>query len=239
MLKSGTTNYYKLYFEHKMLTRINGEPTFATLHNLLLELREIQCLHQVHLLAGVRMFSSTPYSQPRHTPLWCRFVIPQHPGPLPQVHGATQYEITLAKTIHDEGLETFHSYQLVHHDLVQKVLDIIDTKYLSSLHNQITGQVPSDIRTLILHLFRIYDKITPHQLRTRYNTVESIKYAIEEPITIIFDAIEDLVEIGELTGIPYSAQQVVDLSNIIISKNRIFRSDIFKWMRQPEVEKRG
>ena len=33
-----------------------------------------------------------------------------------------------------------------------------------------------------------------------------MEYNLEEPINIIFDAVEDLVEIGELSGRPYSAQ---------------------------------
>ena len=98
------------------------------------------------------------------------------------------------------------------------------------------GQAPPEIRTLILRLFCIYRKITPQQLRTQCDSVELIEYAIEELITIIFDTIEDLVEIRELAGRPYSMQQVVDLGYIIISKNRIFRSGICKWLRRPEIE---
>ena len=81
---------------------------------------------------------------------------------------------------------------------------------------------------MILNLFFIYGKVTLQQSRARYDVVESIKYTIEEPMTIIFDAIEDLAEIGELVKRLYSAQQVVDLGYIIISKNRIIRSDICK-----------
>ena len=106
---------------------------------------------------------------------------------------------------------TFHSYQLVQRALVQQVLEAMYAKYLSALRNYITGQVPSDIRTLILHLFRIYGKITPQQLRTRYENVKKMEYSIDEPIAIIFDAVEDLVEIGELAGRPYSPLQIVDL----------------------------
>ena len=33
-----------------------------------------------------------------------------------------------------------------------------------------------------------------------YNSVETMEYRIEEPIDIICDTIEDLIEIGELAG---------------------------------------
>jgi len=112
----------------------------------------------------------------------------------------------------------------------------MDAKYLSALRKRITGQVPSDIRTLILHLFRIYGKITPQQLRTRYENVEKMEYSIDESIAIIFDAVEDLVETGELAGKPYSPLQIVDLRYMVLVKNRIFRGDIRKWGRRSEVE---
>ena len=62
-------------------------------------------------------------------------------------------------------------------------------------------------------------------------------YTIDEPISIIFDAVEDVVEIVELAGSPYSLDQIVDIGYIILFKNRIFRSDIRKWMRRSEYEK--
>ena len=62
-------------------------------------------------------------------------------------------------------------------------------------------------------------------------------YTIDEPIAIIFDAVEDLVEIVELDGRPYSAYQIAYIGYIVLSKNRIFRLDIRKWTRKPEEEK--
>ena len=62
-------------------------------------------------------------------------------------------------------------------------------------------------------------------------------YTVDELISIIFDAVEDLVEIAELDGRPYSPDQIVDIGYIILSKNRISRSDIRKWTRRPDNEK--
>ena len=55
-----------------------------------------------------------------------------------------------------------------------------------------------------------------------------MEYKLEEPINIIFDAVEDLVEIEELAGRLYTPEQVIDLGYIILSKKRIFRGDIRK-----------
>ena len=60
-----------------------------------------------------------------------------------------------------------------------------------------------------------------------------MEYKLEEPINIIFDAVEDLVEIEELAGRLYTPEQVIDLGYIILSKTRIFRGGICKWSRKP------
>ena len=156
------------------------------------------------------------------------FELPIHLGILQVGHPGTQYVISLDKTLHDEILRTFQSYQLIQCALVQQVLEAIKDKYLSSLRNRATGQIPFDIRDLILHIFRVYGKITFQQLKSKYNTVEALSYSIDEPINVVFSAIEDLLDIGKLAGRSYSLQQIAELGFLIISKQRIFRSDIRK-----------
>ena len=65
-----------------------------------------------------------------------------------------------------------------------------------------------------------------------------MEFNLKESIDIIFDAVEDLVEIGELAGRPYFTQQIINLGYIILSKNRMLRSDIQKWVRRPENKKK-
>ena len=81
------------------------------------------------------------------------FVFHIHTGILQIMQPATQYKIALAKTLHNKGVRTFQSYQLIQHAPVQQVLEDVEDKCLSSLRSRFTGQVPPDIRDLILHLF--------------------------------------------------------------------------------------
>ena len=167
MLSSSLTNYRDLYFEHKSLTRISSKPTFATLHQLLLELKVNAVSVPITLGRGAYGFIGIILSGSMHATLvpMTPFIILTHPGDLRVPMGSTQSQVVLAKTIHDEATQTFQSYQLIQRALVQQVLETIEIKYLSSIRNCITGQIPAEIRTLILHLFRVYGKITPQQLR--------------------------------------------------------------------------
>ena len=63
-----------------------------------------------------------------------------------------------------------------------------------------------------------------------------MSYDIDEPISLIFDAVDDLMEIAELANRPYINQQMVDLGYIAVSKQPIFRSDIRRWLRRDPVD---
>ena len=109
---------------------------------------------------------------------------------------------------------------------IQQVLEAIGLNYLTRIRNRVTGQVPADIRLLFSSLFAIYGKISANQLREKYDEVASMIYDITEPIEIIVNAVNDLSEITELAGRPYSPIQMVDLGYIVIAKQPIFRSNV-------------
>ena len=141
MSATGNTNFRDLYFEHKSLTRIIGEPTLSRLHLMLLQLKaNISSIPSTlgggqHGYIGV-ILSPVTYATLNHMQ---PFEPPIHPGILQVNLPAMQYEIALAKTLHNESICTFHSYLLIQRALVQQVLKVIDEKYVSSLRNRITG----------------------------------------------------------------------------------------------------
>ena len=89
------TSYRDLYFEHKNLTRISSEPTFATLHQLLLELKANAVSVPSTLGGGAHGFIGIILSAVTYVTLapMPPFVTPVHPGALRVPHGATQYQV--------------------------------------------------------------------------------------------------------------------------------------------------
>ena len=122
-------------------------------------------------------------------------------------------------------------YQLIQHVLIQQVLEALEANFVARRRNCVTGQVPADIRTLILHLFQTYGKITAKQLRKICNEVATMVYNLSEPITVIFDAIDNQGKLGELVGKPYTLSQIVDLAFLVISNYSFFRDDVRRWLR--------
>ena len=113
-----------------------------------------------------------------------------HPGILNVIHPAIQYEIALIKMLHDKSVHNFQSYRLIQYVLVQQILENIQDKYLIALLNLIKGQVTSDIRNIILHIFHGHVEITPQHLEAKYNAVDKSPYTIDEPIDVIFQPLK-------------------------------------------------
>ena len=140
MSATSNMNFRDLYFEHKSLSQIFSKPTFSTLHLILLQFKANASFvsstlgrGQKGYIGGIRSLVTYATLAPTQP-----FKPPAHPGIFQIKHPATQYEIALAKTLHDESVRTFHSYQLIQHALIQQVLEAVEDKYLSSLRNQIT-----------------------------------------------------------------------------------------------------
>ena len=116
-------------------------PAFATLRLLLLQLKvnassvpSTLCGDQ-HGYVGAIL---SPVTYVTIVPIQ-PFIPLIHPGILQIVHPATRYEIALAKTLHNKGVQTFQSYQLIQRELAQQVFDDVEDKHLSCLRNSITG----------------------------------------------------------------------------------------------------
>ena len=238
MSTRATSNVRELYFEHKDLTRIVGEPMFDGLHHMLLQVKANLSSVPSTLGGGTHGYAGAMLSVATYATLapMTPFITPTHPGTLTVPAGATQYAIALIKTQHDEALRIFSEYQLVQRATIQQVLEAIDPKYVTRLRNRVTGQVPTDIRFLFMSLFSIYGKISANNLKDKYDNVATMSYDIDEPISIIFEAVDDLREIAELANKPYTDQQMVDLAYIVVSKLPIFRSDIRRWLRRDPAD---
>ena len=206
MSYTSSTNMRELFFEHKQLTRINGKPNFASLHNIHLECKascsSVSCPlgGGAYLYADILLLADTYATLVPDT----SFIVSLHPGILNVDVGTTQYEIAFAKTQHDKVSRIFTEYNLIMRALIQQVLEAIWKKYITRLRNRVTSQVPSNISLLFSSLFVIYGKISSNQLKEKYDEVASMSYDITESIDVIFNAVDELRDIADLAGRQYS-----------------------------------
>ena len=238
-MNTSNINLKDLYFEYKVLPRIVGEPTFDSLHEMLKQLKANAAAVPCTLGGGangylVMLVSATQYNTVAPgTP----FVPPPMPGPLVLNPGDTQYQLSMRKTQYETALKEHQTYVLMQRALISQVQQAVDAKYTNAVRNRVSGQLPADIRLVINHLFDTYGKISETELQTKYDETIKLTYQVSDPIDVIFNAVEDLCEIADLSGSPYTATQQVNIGFLIVSKQRILRSDVRKWMRKPQADK--
>ena len=156
-----STKFKELYFKHKEIVILIGEPSLKTLHNILLQLNDnissVSCTLRRGTHCYVRMILS-PMMYTKLAPM-TTFIIMTHPRIWARVDGATQYAITLAKVQRETYVRAFTDYQLIEKQLIQQIITVIETKYVNILRSCTTCKVLEDICMIVLYI-SMYTKIS-------------------------------------------------------------------------------
>jgi hypothetical protein len=157
------------YFQHKVLTKIHGKPTYETLQNALTELKANAGSVPSTLGGGQYGHLGLLLSDARYAtlPLALPWTSPVNPGPYEPPDAGTSVQIEAAKDVWRERKHTFELCQATEKALIAQVVETTDPIYLRALLNRATGQYSSSVRTLFSHLFNTYGKITPQQVTAK------------------------------------------------------------------------
>jgi hypothetical protein len=228
------------YFQHKVLTRILGQPTYKTLQNLSTEIKANAASvpstlgggHYGHL--GL-ILSPDRYATLAHTVPW---VSPDNPGPFIPPAAGTGPQIEAAKDVWRELKLSFDLCQATEKALIAQVVASIDQIYLRALLNRTTGQYPSDLCAVLLHLFTTHGKITPQQVKAKEMSTYNMHYDISQPVDTVFNTIDDLTDLAEHAHSPMTPQQMMDMAYAIFARQPILlQQDLRLWNRRPVVER--
>lgn len=227
------------YFQHKVLTRIHGTPTYESLQVVLTELKANASSVPSTLGAGQHghlglILSAARYAALDHTLPW---VTPGNPGPFVPPANATGPQIEAAKDVWRELHHTFEICQATEKALIAQLIDTIDPIYLRALLNRATGQYSTSIRAIILHLFNTHGNITPQQVKAKEIELYGMHFDISQPVDTVFSCIDDLADLADHAHSPMSPQQMIDLAYVIFAKQPILQQDLRAWNRLPLLER--
>ena len=191
------------YFQHKTLTRVHGQPTYATLRTIFDELKANASSVPTTLGGGLHghlglLLTPATYATLDPVP----FVAPANPGPfVPPAHG-TAAQIEAARDVWKDQHQTFAVCQAVEKALIAQIVDALDAAYLAPLHNTATGSYGDNVRNVMAHLLRTYGKISPQQVKHQEMAICNLSFDLAHPVDSIFTAIDELVELSEHANIP-------------------------------------
>jgi hypothetical protein len=227
------------YFQHKVLAKIHGKPTYESLQNVLTELKANASSVPSTLGGGQHghlglILSEVRYNALPHTAPW---VTPGNPSVFIPPAAGTAAQIEAAKDVWHELKRTFETCQATEKALIAQIVASIDPIYLRAMLNRATGQYSTSIRALLLHLFTTYGKITPQQVKAKEMELYNMHYDISQPVDTVFSAIDDLSELADHANSPMTAQQMIDLAYVIFAKQPILQHDLRLWNRRPAADR--
>jgi hypothetical protein len=233
-----TVNYREVFFEHPDLSRIIGIPTYETLHTLNQELKSNAISVHSNLGGGQHghlglVVSPNAYALLSNIP----YDRPGHPAPLDIPQNATHHLQKLLERTHQDELRLFHEVRGVERALMQQIVSAVEPSYLAAMRNRTTGQFTGTVYQLLQYLLTVYGKISPSQLLQLEQDTKSFIYDPITPIDVVFNAIEDLIEYGEMARCTYTMAQTVNIAYSILNRTTKFRDSIKHWNRLPALHK--
>ena len=238
MMLSRIPSVKDTYFQHKVLTKVHGKPTYETLQVLATELKANAGSVPSTLGGGSHghlgfLLSDIRYATLQNTIPW---VTPGNPGPFGPPAG-TAAVIEAAKDVWKELKQQFDLCQATEKALVAQIVEAIDPMYLRALLNRATGQYSHSIRAVVTHLFATHGKITPQQVSAKEQEVLNMHYDISQPVDNVFNTIDDLADLSEQAGSPMTAQQQINLAYVIFARQPILQQDLRLWNRKPAIDR--
>lgn len=227
------------YFQHKVLTRVHGQPTYETLKTLSTEIKANSASVPSTLGGGLYghlglVLSDDKYALLANTLPW---ITPGNPGVFTPPAGGTGPQIEAAKDVWRELKLTFELCQATEKALIAQIVESIDPIYLRALLNRTTGQYAANLRDVLAHLFATHGRITPQQIKTKELALVHMPFDISQPVDTVFNAIDDLSDLAEHANSALTSQQMIDLAYLVFSKHPILQQDLRSWNRRPIIER--
>jgi hypothetical protein len=239
MMNTRIPSVLDTYFQHKLLTKVVGRPTYESLQLLSTEIKANASSVPSTLGGGLYGHLGLILSDERYATLAnsVPWITPPNPGPFVPPNPATAAQLEAAKDVWREHKLTFELCQATEKALIAQIVDSIDSIYLRALLNRVTGQYSNSIRAVLAHLFTTHGKITPQQVKATEMAVYSMNYSIILPVDTVFNSIDDLADLAGHANSPLTPQQMIDLAFVILAKEPILQQDLRLWNRRPIPER--
>jgi hypothetical protein len=130
-----------------------------------------------------------PTTNNDHT-LW---VTPPTPGWAPAATDGTAAQISTARHLWEEDVQTYRTCTSVQHALKKHVIRVFEPMYLDILNDNMVGYANISARDMLDHLFETYGNITAVDLEINF---EHMRWAWDpqQPVESLFKKIQDCAD---------------------------------------------
>jgi hypothetical protein len=241
-MKYATVEDIMASFPHHVLPTVQGEPDYQTIHAtrkfLQANLRAIDThlgggtLGHIGLIisdASCAMIAPTTAGGPT---LWTR---PQAPGRAPANADGTAVQISAARHIWEEDVQTYRTCTSVQQALKKHIINIFEPMYLDILNDNMVGYANISARDMLDHLVETYGTITAVDLEINDEHMRRA-WDRQQPVESLFKQIQDCADYSEAGGVLIGHPQQINVGYAKIFATGHFMSACRRWNEKHAIE---
>jgi hypothetical protein len=242
-MKYATVEDFMESFLHPVLPTVQVEPDYQTIHATRKFLQAISRAIDTHLGGGTlghlgliisdasyAMISPTTDAGPT---LW---VTPQSPGRARDTTDGTAAQISAARHIWEEDVQTYRTCTSMQQALKKQIISVFQPMYLDTLNENIVGYANISARYMLDHLFETYGNITAVDLEINFEHMRRA-WDPQHPVESLFKQIQDCADYYEAGGVLIGHPQQINVGHAKILATGHFMSACRRWNEKHAIEK--
>ena len=229
-------DYASTYFEYPILDKIHGEPTFESLKRMKKQPKaNAQAVPSTlgggnHGLLGL-VLTPVEYARVSNE----AFTIPNRPGPLILPPFTANHDIVRLQGEHEQEVDTYKECIAVQKSLLKQIANAIEGQFLKEICDPVTNSLERDIPDVLQFLFENFGQVTSEQLAREEAAMNSFYWDINDPIVILLNKIDDLVQLADAANMPKTEAQIVNYGLDVIKKTNDFEQALREWFSLPAM----
>jgi hypothetical protein len=230
-------------FTHPILPTVQGEPDYQTIHAIRKSLQANSRAIDTHL-GGVTLghlgliVSDASYAMIvpatyAGSTLW---VSPTAPGRAPANNDGTAAQISAARHIWEEHVQTYCTYTSVQQALKKQIINVFEPMYLDFLNDDMVGFANISAQDMLEHLFTTYGNIIAVDLENNFEHMRRA-WDPQQPVESLFKQIQDCADYSEAGGVLIGHPQQINVGYAKIFATGHFMSACRRWNEKPLADK--
>ena len=131
----------------------------------------------------------------------------------------------------------FNDCNIIERTIFQKINTALENDVLSNLIDDSTGLLVWTIPDIMAELYDTYRTVTPQSLTGAKSKLETTTYNHSHPISNLFTAINDYVNMDEANGSTKTPVQLINIGRIVLTRASIFANDVRIRQDLPDAHK--
>jgi hypothetical protein len=216
-MKYSTVEDVMASFPNPILPTVEGEPDYQTIHATIKFLQADSQAIDTHLGGGTLghlglIISDASYAKitPSTSEEPTFWVTPNAPGRAPATTDGTVTQISAARHVWEEDVQTYRTYTSVQQALKKQIISVFEPMYLEILNDNMVGYANISARDMLDHLFDTYGNITAVDLEINF---EHMRQALDpqQPVETLFKQIQDCADYSEAGGVLIGPSQQINV----------------------------